>query len=229
MGEAIQIDHGQHHRMLVRQLSSEITPRRPLLPVSVCLALWAGLDAVLVVWVMSHTTNDFKAKLIQPPYLVEVVFFMIASLISAALALRSAIPGRALSAAEAVIATALVITGTVVVIFGEPMDTSTRLREFTRIGLICSRETVIIGALPWVGLWWLAKRGASMNGWLSGLLVGGGALLFSFAIMRIACPIDEPLHLLTWHLLPVLIVIVLSTVVGSFSLRFRPRPRQIAG
>src|ERR1700739_1006164 len=115
MGEAIQIDHGQHHRMLVRQLSSEITPRRPLLPVSVRLALWAGLDAVLVAWVMSHTTNDFKAKLIQSPYLVEVVFFMVASLISAALALRSAIPGRAVSAAEAVIATALVITGTVVV------------------------------------------------------------------------------------------------------------------
>jgi hypothetical protein len=68
-----------------------------------------------------------------------------------------------------------------------------------------------------------------MNGWLSGLLVGGGALLFSFAVMRIACPIDEPLHLLTWHLLPVLIVIVLSTVVGSFSLRFRPSNRQIAG
>ena len=151
MGEAIQIDHGQHHRMLVRQLSSEITPRRPLLPISVRLALWAGFDAVLMAWVMIHTTNDFTTKLIQPPYLVEVVFFMIASLISAALALRSAIPGRAVSAAEAVIATALVITGTVVVIFGEPMDTSARLRDFARIGLICSRETVIIGALPWMG------------------------------------------------------------------------------
>jgi hypothetical protein len=67
-----------------------------------------------------------------------------------------------------------------------------------------------------------------MSGWLSGLLVGAGALLFSFAVMRISCPIDEPLHLLTWHLLPALLVIALSTAAGAICLRFRPRTRQPA-
>jgi hypothetical protein len=182
-----------------------------------------------MVWVMSRTTNDFTAKLIHPRFLIEMVFFTLAALISAALALRSAIPGRKLSATEAALAITLVIAGTLAIIRGEPMDTGTRLQDFAKTGLACSIETVINGAMPWLALWWLVKRGASMIGWLSGLLVGGGALLFSFAVMRIACPIDEPLHLLTWHLLPALTVIVLSTIPGSYLLRFRPSIRQIAG
>ena len=60
-----------------------------------------------------------------------------------------------------------------------------------------------------------------MSGRLSGLFVGAGALSFSFAIMRVACPIDEPLHLLAWHLLPALALIGLSTLAGGIWLRFR--------
>jgi hypothetical protein len=83
--------------------------------------------------------------------------------------------------------------------------------------------------LPWLVLWWLVKRGASMDGRFSGLFVGAGALLFSLAAMRIACPIDEPLHLHSWHLLPLLVVITLSTLAGAAWLRFRPRTRLAAG
>jgi hypothetical protein len=39
------------------------------------------------------------------------------------------------------------------------------------------------------------------------------------------CPIDEPLHLLIWHLLPALTVIGLSALAGIKLLRFRPRVR----
>ena len=179
MGGTLQLNHEERHRILVRQLASEITPRRPLRPVSVRLLLWAGLDAVIIVWVMFHTTNDFTAKLMHLPYLIEVVFFAAAALISAALALRSAIPGRTVSASEAVIAAALVMTGTIVVIVAEPMGTGARLRDFARIGIGCSIGTVINGALPLLVLWWLVKRGAPMNGWLSGLLVGSASLLLA--------------------------------------------------
>jgi hypothetical protein len=53
--------------------------------------------------------------------------------------------------------------------------------------------------------------------------VGSGALLFTFALMRIGCPIDDELHLLTWHLVPALLLIGLSTIAGAMWLRFRPR------
>jgi hypothetical protein len=219
------ISHEEHHRALVRRLSSEVRPARPLWPVGARLGLWMVLEAGVLAWVMSHTTNHFTAKLTHPVYVIELVFFAGAALISAALALRSAVPGRTLSASEATIAGTLVLAGTIVFTIARPMDTSYTLGDFARSGLRCACETVMLGALPWLSLWWMVRRGAPMSAWLSGLLVGAGALLFSFAVMRIACPIDEPLHLLTWHLLPALASVALSALAGATWLRFRPSTR----
>ena len=41
--------------------------------------------------------------------------------------------------------------------------------------------------------------------------------------MRLGCPIDEPVHLIIWHLMPVVFVVVLSTLAGAAWLRLRPR------
>jgi Negative regulator of sigma F len=82
-----------------------------------------------------------------------------------------------------------------------PIATSDSLGNFVRIGWRCVVRTVLLGTLPWLGLWRLVKRGASMRGWVSEFLAGAGALLFSFMVMRIMCPSDEPLHRVIWHLL----------------------------
>jgi len=216
------ISHEEHHRALVRRLSSEVTPSHPLWPVSVRLTLWIVMEVSILAWVMSHTTNNFVAKMAHPAYAIQIVFFTTAAIIYAELALKSAIPGRTLSAKEATMATVLVLVGTIILITAQPMATSDPLSDFARNGWRCAIETVKFGTLPWLALWLLIRRGASMSGWVSGLLVGAGALLFSFAVMRIGCPIDEPLHLLTWHLSPALAVIALSTLGGVRWLRFRP-------
>ncbi len=94
------------------------------------------------------------------------------------------------------------------------------------LGLRCARETVVLAATPWLLMWWLVSRGFPTRGRLSGSLIGAGAMFFSFALMRIVCPIDEPLHLLTWHLLPAFTLIAFSTWAGAALLRFpRRSPR----
>jgi hypothetical protein len=217
------IGHEARHRALVDRLSSQITPSRPLWPVSARLMLLILLEVGILAWGVSHTTNKFVAKLTHPAYAIEAVFFATAAIVCAALALKSAIPGRMLSAKQASMATVLVLAGTVVLIIAQPIDTSIPIGDFARIGQRCAIETVLYGILPWLALCGLVRRGASMNGWLSGLLVGAGALLFAFAVMRLRCPIDEPLHLLTWHLFPALAMSVLSALAGVKWLRFRPR------
>jgi hypothetical protein len=215
--------HEEHHRALVKRLSSEIKPSRPLWPVSVRLTLWIVMEVGILVWVMNHTTNNFVAKLAHPAYAIEIIFFAAAAIIFAESGLKSAIPGRTVSRREATMAVALVLAATVVLVVAHPMTTSDRLGDFARTGLRCAIGTLKFGTWPWLTLWWLVRRGAAMSGWLSGLFVGAGALLFSFAVMRIVCPIDEPVHLLTWHLFPALVVIALSTLAGVKWLRFRPR------
>ncbi len=226
MAEVSQMTHDDYHRALVRRLAAEVKPTRRLWPVGARLGLWMALEVAGLAWVGTHTSNDFMQKLKQPVYTIEVLFFAVAAVISAALALRSAVPGRALRASEAALAGVLVLAGTLLVAGVEPMDTTHTLGEFVRVGLPCAYYLGMRAALPLLALWWMVRRGASMSGGLSGLLVGAGAAFFSFATLRLECPIDEPLHVLTWHFLPAVALIALSTLAGGTWLRFRSRVRR---
>jgi hypothetical protein len=225
MPEGSQITHEDHHRALVRRLATDFKPRRRLWSVGVRLGLWLLLEVGVLAWVVTHTDNDFIEKLRQPIYAIQILFFAAAAIISATLALRSAIPGRTMRASEATLAAILVLAGAALVTVAEPMNTTNPLGDFVRAGLPCARATWMLAALPLLLLWWMVRRGAPMRGGLSGLFVGAGALFFSFAIMRVGCPIDEPLHILTWHLLPALALTALSTLAGGVWLRFRRSAR----
>jgi hypothetical protein len=225
VADASQMPHAERHRLLVEALAATVTPVRPLWPVSVRLGLWLLLESIVLLWVATHTGNDFMHKLGHLDYALEVVFFATAAALAAMMALRVAIPGRSAGPREVALAVVLVLIGTALVVIGEPARTGYPLGEFLHVGIGCAVQTCVLAALPWIALWWAVKRGAPMRGATAGALTGAAALLFSFALMRIGCPIDEPLHLVTWHLLPALGLTVLSALAGAVWLRFRPRAR----
>jgi hypothetical protein len=215
-----QILHEARHRELVDQLASELAPVRRLWPIGVRLTLWLLLEALVLAWMLTHTKNNFIAKMHQPSYLLEVVTFVVASIITAAMALRAAIPGRRVGRGELVVAVVMVISG-VALLMGQPIRTGYPLSDFISAGLRCAMETVLFALLPWAALWWAVRRGAPTHGTAAGALIGAAALLFSFAVMRLGCRIDDPLHIITWHLMPAVIVVGASTWAGSWWLRLR--------
>ncbi|MGO9055881.1 MAG: NrsF family protein [Candidatus Binataceae bacterium] len=223
MTEAQQTTHEERHRALVERLAANLQPVRRLWPVRVRLGLWLALQAVLLVWVASHTPNDFMRKLEAPRYLLEVAMFAGAAILAAVIALRSAIPGRPVRTGELAITLVLLLAGTGLLIT-QPLRTGYPLSEFIGVGRLCAMHTCLLAALPWIALWWAVKRGAPMHAGAAGLAVGTAAALLSFALMRLKCPNDERLHLLTWHLLPALLIAALSALAGMLWLRFRPRP-----
>ncbi len=227
MAEASQMTHAERHRLLVEALAAAIRPVRPLWPVRVRLGLWLLLEALALLWVATHTGNDFVRKLGHLDYAIEVALFAAAATLAATLALRAAVPGRSTSPREVALAIVLALIGTALVAVGEPIRMGYPLGEFVHVGIGCALETCVLAALPWAALWWAVRRGAPMRAAAAGLLTGAAALLFAFALMRINCPIDEPLHLVTWHLLPVVVLTALSAVAGAAWLRFRPRAQRV--
>jgi hypothetical protein len=215
--------HAERHRLLVEALAATVRPVRPLWPVRVRLGLWLLLETIALLWVATHTGNDFVRKLGHLDYALEVAFFTAAATLAAALALRVAVPGRSAGPRAVALVAMLVLAGTVLVAVGAPARTGYPLGEFVHVGIPCALETCVLAALPWAALWWAVKRGAPMRGAAAGSLIGAAALLFAFALMRIKCSIDEPLHLVTWHLMPALALTALSALAGAAWLRFRPR------
>jgi hypothetical protein len=220
LSQAVQISHEERHRALVDRLAGDLKPVRRLWPVGARLTLWLVLEAAVAAPVLSHTPNDFIRKLGTFDYALQVLLFAAAAVVVAVLALRSAIPGRQTRAAAVALAIVMVAAGTALVMM-QPLRTGDSLGEFIRVGRPCAYYTCLFAAAPWVALWWAVKRGAPMGSGWAGLTVGCAALFFSFALMRLRCPIDERLHLVIWHLLPVAVMAALSTLAGVFWLRFR--------
>jgi hypothetical protein len=214
--------HDTLHRALVDHLAANLQPSRPLWPVRRRLALWLAIEITVLADAMVVTGNDFAQKLMHPPYALEIGFFAASGLILAAMALSAAIPGRESRPWQTPLAVALVLGGTLM-LFAVPMRTDTPLGQFVSVGSHCAFVTCARAILPWIVLWWAVRRGAPGDGRAAGAMVGAAAMLFSFAIMRIACPIDEPLHLVTWHFGPVVAVTLISTFAGAVWLRFPRR------
>ncbi len=63
MAEASQMPHAERHRLLVEALAASVKPVRPLWPVGVRLGLWLLLESLVLLWVATHTGNDFMRKL----------------------------------------------------------------------------------------------------------------------------------------------------------------------
>jgi Negative regulator of sigma F len=70
------------------------------------------------------------------------------------------------------------------------------------------------------------RRGAPLAAGVAGALVGGAAFMIAFGVMRVACRLDELLHLLVFHALPVVVGVLCSVLVGLLLFpRWRPRTR----
>ena len=107
---------------------------RPLWPVRTRLRLWLLLEALVLLWVATHTGNDFMRKLGHLDYALEVALFAAAATLAAMMALRVAIPGRRTGPREVALAVVLVLIGTALVMVGEPVRTGYPLGEFLHVG-----------------------------------------------------------------------------------------------
>lgn len=200
---------------LVERLAADLKPVRRLRPPVVQLAFYLVLEAA-VVWarVDLGARGDVSKKIHGPLYLFELASFVMVGAYCALLAFRSAVPGRepgrrqltfvAIASAIAILSVGL-----------EPIRTSITLLQFVREGALCAFWTTLMAAMPWFVVFRAVHKGMPMTRGTSAALTAAAAFLFSFAITRIGCPVDDGLHLIVWHvLLPSGVGMALSLYAG---------------
>jgi len=133
---------------------------------------------------------------------------------AAAVALRGAVPGMG---SGRLTVTVLLLLGSAAVSLAslEPVVTIRSSWAFVARGTVCVICILAYTAIPWTALFVAVRRGAPLDAPVMGVCAGAGAFLFAAAAVRIACPIDEALHLLTWHAMPVALGAALSGVAGA--------------
>jgi hypothetical protein len=202
------------HDALVARLKADVGPLRPLWPPSVRLAFWFPVAAAVVAGATQlGLRHDLGRQLSQPLYLLEIAALFGAGILAAAAALLAAVPGRE---GRGVSSLALSLALLAVVILGyESLSAAVSRVAFVTDGLPCILYVAAYGLLPWVALFTATAGAAPLDGRAVGVYAGGAAFLVGAAAVRVACPIDDPLHVLVWHMPAIALWSCLSGVAGA--------------
>jgi hypothetical protein len=205
----------RNHPKLVDRLATDVRPvSRLYTPARRALA-WMALPAALLTGVaVAHLRADLAERLRTPAFALELGFLAAAAGLSTWLAVRAAAPDRPPSGGALWLAVGLVAVAGVALLWepGRPLPTGS---GFGALGVGCLEKTVALAALPWVLLVMALWRGAPVTPATGGALAGAAAFLLANVAMRVVCPNDAPLHVLTWHLLPVGAASVVSGALGA--------------
>ncbi|HEY2775870.1 MAG TPA: NrsF family protein [Candidatus Binatia bacterium] len=199
------------HDELVARLSGGVTPVVGLRPPLVRLAWWLALQAVtLGSAFLFGLREDLALHLHDGRFLLELVAFIAAGSIAGGIALSAAVPG--MTKGRGTLAIPLVIGAFAFALLSlEPALSGNRSTgRFLFEGMRCVGAIASFSALPWVALFIAVRRGAPLDRNYAATCTGAAALLFAAAAVRIACPVDDGLHLLFWHTVPISLGISLA-------------------
>jgi hypothetical protein len=221
--ESIQVEFDA----LAERAIPNFEPARKIWPTSIRLVMWLGIEAVVLALVaLIDPRPDLFAQLHNPGFFAPIGVFILGGIIAAGLALRAAIPGREPARIELVLI-ALLAPLAVAAVFLVPVTAVPPFWQFIRAGSWCLGCTLALAAIPWLALFWAVERGAPFMLNTEGALIGAAAFSFAFAASRLGCPIDNRLHILVWHALPVFVATLLSIRAGAAWLQ-RERASRIA-
>lgn len=206
--------------IMVEQMFPDFRPAKPVWPVHKRLTLWLALELAIVIAALTAHRPDLPQRLHSVEFLLELGAFMAMSIGAAVLALKAAIPGREPNSNQLAVVLLLALTA-ITLISCDPSMVHVSLGRFIRAGMQCTIFTCTVAAMPWLGLFWAVRRGASLVPRSAGALIGIAAFAFAFAIGRLCCPIEDSLHFLTWHMLPGVAGVLVSISVANAWLQRR--------
>lgn len=214
---------------LIKQLSDEQTPatltspmaqtaRKPLFRT---LLWWALHLAILILCVaLMGYRHDLDLQLQSPAFLAETLLcFAIMATASAAsswLALPDA-GGKAwlrwLPIPFAAGLALLLIARTIMIwSHGGNFDGSSHMD--------CTIEIIEIALLPSLITFFMMRKAAPTRLYWAGGLASLSGLALGYLVLRLVEPTDDLLHILLWHLLPMLFCAALGAIIGRYTLRW---------
>jgi hypothetical protein len=211
--------HEIDYEALIDSSIKDFEPVKRLWPAGARLACWILLEAAilgLAVWVSGY--DNLRALLHDPSQLAAAGLFLSASIVTAFMALKSAIPGRELTWPQLTIAIALAAGAFGFEWAGVPVN---ELFEGAPIAML---QLFGLSALPWLSLFWAVRRGVPLQPEVSGGVVGLAAFCFALALHQI---INQPVRMVNQGILPALsctvAVLLLSALAGRLWLNWIAR------
>lgn len=206
---------------LIRKLATDARPVRRQLPVGVLLVIWLATSIIPVAGCMfaCGARPDFAEAIRQPALLCQLAALTAVAILSATAAIRLSIPGCERSTASRRAAAVLVVLWIAALIAA----TFGRHACEAGPGAPCSLDVALVTILPCAVLAWICRTALPLRPAVTGALIFAASASIGAASSLLVCPGNDPLHLLTWHAAPVLILIIAGLAAGKILLHKPPR------
>ncbi len=180
------LEHEIDYGALIDHSIRDFQPAKRLWPAGARLLCWILLDAAilgLAVWVRGY--DNLQALLQNSGQLFAAGLFIFAGIITAFLALKSAVPGRQVTWPQLVMALAVVGAA-----FSFEAQTGEPFQGFLEGVPILAPQLFGLAALPWLALFWAVRRGIPLRPEMTGVAVGLAAFCCAMALRDLVSPPD---------------------------------------
>ena len=208
---------------LIRQLVADAAPVRPLRPIFVRVAGWflLGLASLAAVMLMMGVRRELGDAGDRIDFGFEAALLVGTAIAAAVGALTLSIPGAAQDARVRWLPVGLAIL-CVLVAAGEIAYAAATGAPAGRLTFAwhCVYKTTAVATVPAAMLFLMVRRGAPLHAGWAGLLAVLAAAAMGVLGANIICPTDRPVHMLLWHVLPLVLFAALGAALGKRLLRW---------
>jgi hypothetical protein len=208
---------------LIQQLAGDVQPVSRLRPVAMRLAGWVVLAAVSfgVVLLLMGVRRSLGDGADRADFAFEAALLIVTALSAAAGALVVSVPGAERSP---VVRWAPVIAATASILWaagelGYAAATGAPTGRLT-FAWHCVYKTSSIAAVPGIALFVMVRRAAPLRAVWAGLLAVLATAAVGVLGANVICPNDRPLHMLLWHVAPMMLFAAGGAALGAWLLKW---------
>lgn len=197
--------------MLIKELTANVAPVRPVLHPIVQFALWVVASSFLVAVgvLLIGPRRDLHLAAQESAFAMQVIPMLFLTCFSAAAAFFLGIPDRKKTWTAWGPLLALISW---LIIFGLLLTSHGNLH--TGAGIKCLRNILVLSTGPAMILLYILKRSVAFESRTMGLFAILSATTLACAGTRFICPNDDPLHFFLWHFASVAALAALGAYFG---------------
>lgn len=211
---------------LIQQLVADARPVQRLSPFKRRMAGWSviAVTSFAVVLLVTGARRELGDAMVRADFMFETALLLLTAVSAAAGALMISVPGGERTSAFRwvpvilCVATILWAAGELVMAAATGAPTGSLTFAWQ-----CMMKTSMFAVVPGIALFVMLRRAAPLRAGWAGLLAVLATAAVGVLGANVACPNDRPVHMLLWHVLPLVLFAGAGAALGTWLLRW-PAP-----
>lgn len=188
------------------------------------LALWLIVVAAYSIPVFAYSgfRADIAQKLTEPVYILELALLFLITFSATFAALCLSRPDCHQMPRIRYIPFGLLFFWAITAFAGASDISWTNICSTVSLGQVdCLWHILLFSALPVIAMFLVIRKGAPTECCWAGTTATWSVTSLAYLYMRLVEMTDNPLHLIVWHALPIVMMCMVGMIAGKYALRWR--------